>query len=75
MRTVVQKWLKPPFDLDGWRIDVANMAGRLGTVDLAHDVARAVRAAVVEAKPDAVLIAEHGHDFRPDVQGDGWHGR
>jgi alpha-glucosidase len=28
--SVVAKWLKPPFNLDGWRIDVANMTGRLG---------------------------------------------
>ena len=27
-------WLKPPFGADGWRIDVANMTGRLGAVDL-----------------------------------------
>ena len=74
MRAVIQKWLRPPFDLDGWRIDVANMAGRLGSTDLTHEVARAIRTAVVEAKPDAVLIAEHGHDFRPDLAGDGWHG-
>jgi alpha-glucosidase len=74
LRTVVQKWLLPPFDLDGWRIDVANMVGRLGDTDLAHGVARAVRAAAVAAKPDAVLIAEHGHDYRGDLAGDGWHG-
>ncbi len=26
----VARWLKPPFNLDGWRIDVGNMTGRLG---------------------------------------------
>ena len=25
---ITRRWLEPPFDLDGWRIDVANMAGR-----------------------------------------------
>ena len=24
------RWLRPPFEVDGWRIDVANMLGRLG---------------------------------------------
>ena len=28
--SVVRRWLEPPFELDGWRIDVANMTGRLG---------------------------------------------
>jgi alpha-glucosidase len=74
LKEIVQKWLRPPFDLDGWRIDVANMAGRLGSIDLTHGVARAIRAAMLEVKPDAVLIAEHGHDFRDDLAGDGWHG-
>ena len=33
--SVVLRWLRPPFDLDGWRLDVANMAGRRGDVDVA----------------------------------------
>ena len=32
------RWLKPPFSLDGWRIDVANMTGRLGDEDLNDEV-------------------------------------
>ena len=50
------------------------MAGRSGDVDLTRDVARAVRRAALEARSDAVLVAEHSHDARPDLQGDGWHG-
>ena len=71
---VVQRWLLPPFELDGWRLDVANMTGRRGEIDVSHEVARAVRAAALEARRDAVLVAEHAHDARRDLQGDGWHG-
>lgn len=71
---VVQRWLREPFDLDGWRLDVANMAGRHGDVDVTADLARAMRSAALEARPDAVLVAEHAHDARPDLPGDGWHG-
>jgi len=71
---VVQRWLREPFDLDGWRLDVANMAGRRGEVDVAAELARAMRSATLEARPDAVLVAEHAHDARPDLRGDGWHG-
>lgn len=71
--SVVQRWLGPD-SFDGWRIDVANMTGRRGETDLHHDVGRAVRTAVEEASPDGLLVAEHGHDPRDDLRGDGWHG-
>ena len=34
MPAVVRRWLEPPYALDGWRIDVANMTGRFRDVDL-----------------------------------------
>jgi alpha-glucosidase len=58
------------FGLDGWRIDVANMTGRYRADDLNADVARWAR----ESSGDRLLVAEHGHDFRPDLDGRGWHG-
>lgn len=72
--SVVARWLRPPFDLDGWRIDVANMTARHAAEDRNHAVARAVRATMESTRPDALLIAEHGHDYTRDVSGDGWHG-
>jgi alpha-glucosidase len=72
--SVVRRWLRAPYDLDGWRLDVANMAGRRGDVDVASELARATRSAALDARPDAVLVAEHAHDARGDLQGDGWHG-
>lgn len=68
------RWLRPPFELDGWRIDVANMAGRHADVDLNHRIATAVRATLREVKPEAYLLAEHAHDASEDLRGDGWHG-
>jgi alpha-glucosidase len=56
--------------LDGWRVDVANMVGRYRDVDLNRDVSKWARKQV----GDALLIAEHGHDFRPDLGVRGWHG-
>jgi alpha-glucosidase len=76
--SVVAHWLKPPYDADGWRIDVANMTGRSGSVDLAHDVARTLRETMRETDRttgrETWLIAEHGHDATRDLSGDGWHG-
>jgi alpha-glucosidase len=58
------------FGLDGWRIDVANMVGRYRDIDLNQAVARWARTRI----GDRLLLAEHGHDFRPDLDGTGWHG-
>jgi alpha-glucosidase len=60
--------------LDGWRVDVANMAGRMGSVDVTHEFAKDVRRAMAVENDDVVLVAEHGHDASGDLLGDGWHG-
>lgn len=72
--SVVARWLKPPFNLDGWRIDVGNMTGRLGAVDLNHDVARLIAGRVREINPNAALLAESTSDAAPDVTGEHWQG-
>jgi alpha-glucosidase len=69
LQDVARRWQEPPWRLDGWRVDVANMSGRTGATDLNGDVSRTLRDAV---KPDTLLVAEHFHDFRPDVAA--WHG-
>ena len=71
--STVARWLGPR-GLDGWRIDVANMTGRLGATDLNHEVATAIRATMAAADPDSLLLAEHSHDASHDLAGDGWHG-
>lgn len=70
----VARWLKPPFNLDGWRIDVGNMTGRLGATDLNQDVARLIAGRVREINPDAALLAEATNDAAPDFTGEHWHG-
>ena len=72
--SVVARWMRPPYGLDGWRIDVANMTGRFRADDFTHEVARMVRATMTAANPDTLLIAEHTHDYTGDLTGDGWHG-
>jgi alpha-glucosidase len=68
---VAARWLSI---LDGWRVDVANMTGRRGADDHAHEVAREMRRAVTAARPDAMLVAEHAHDATGDLDIDGWQG-
>lgn len=72
--SVVGRWLQPPYSLDGWRIDVANMTGRLGDVDLNAPVRRLIRSTMEQVNPDTVLLAESTNDAASDLQGDAWHG-
>ncbi|WP_233279348.1 glycoside hydrolase family 13 protein [Microterricola pindariensis] len=72
--SVVARWLKPPFHLDGWRIDVANMTGRLGAEDLNAEVRQTIRRTMVEVNPDTILLGESTNDAASDFQGDAWHG-
>ena len=72
--STVARWLRDPFDLDGWRIDVANMTGRYGQHDHANSVAREIRATMDAVRPDSVLLAEHCHDATGDLTGEGWQG-
>jgi alpha-glucosidase len=70
--SVVARWLAR--GMDGWRIDVANMTGRMGEADLNALVAASVQQTARRARPDAWVLAEHGHDASLDLTGDGWHG-
>ncbi|MGB3732363.1 glycoside hydrolase family 13 protein [Microbacterium sp.] len=72
--SVVAKWLKPPYSIDGWRIDVANMTGRLGAVDLNAEVRQLLRETVRAINPDAIVLGESTNDAASDLQGDGWDG-
>ena len=70
----VARWLRPPFNLDGWRIDVGNMTGRLGATDLNREVARLIADRVRDINPDAAVLAEATNDAAPDFTGEHWHG-
>ncbi|MCU1550025.1 MAG: hypothetical protein JWR36_585 [Glaciihabitans sp.] len=72
--SVVAKWLKPPYNLDGWRIDVANMTGRYLDEDLNTEVRRIIRKTMIDINPDTILLGESTNDAAADFQGDAWHG-
>lgn len=73
-KSVVRKWLKPPFNFDGWRIDVGNMTGRYKDQDINQDIARGIRTAMDETNPQAWLVAENADHSPSDLDGFGWHG-
>ncbi|MGZ0212768.1 MAG: glycoside hydrolase family 13 protein [Actinomycetales bacterium] len=72
--SVVAHWLKEPCNFDGWRVDVANMTGRMGAEDLNEEVRQIIRRTMEDVNPDTVLLAESTNDAASDLQGDAWHG-
>ncbi len=72
--SLLGRYLRGPFNMDGWRIDVANMTGRLGGIDMNQDVARLTRKTMDDIDPDLWLVGEHFFDASLDAPGDGWHG-
>lgn len=72
--SIVRKWLRAPYNMAGWRIDVGNMTGRYKDQDLNRQVMRGIRQAMDIENPDAWLVAENADHFPADLDGFGWHG-
>jgi alpha-glucosidase len=71
---VMRRWLRAPFSIDGWRVDVGNMLGRLGPDQLGPEVTRGIRSAVKSESPTAYLLGEHSYDATSQLAGDQWDG-
>lgn len=67
---VARKWLSPPYNIDGWRLDVAADLGL--SPEFNHRFWKDFRKAVKEINPDALILAEHYGDPSPWLQGDEW---
>jgi len=67
---VGRKWVSPPFNADGWRLDVAADLG--GDRGYNHRFWKKFRRAVKEANPNAIILAEHYGDASEWLRGDEW---
>ena len=65
-----RKWVSPPYNVDGWRLDVAADLGY--SEEYNHKFWREFRQAVKEANPNAIILAEHYGDPKAWLQGDQW---
>ncbi len=65
-----KKWVSPPFDVDGWRLDVAADLGHSSEYN--HKFWKRFRAEVKKVKPDAIILAEHYGSARDWLMGDEW---
>lgn len=65
-----RKWVSPPYNVDGWRLDVAADLGRSNEYN--HSFWKKFRIAVKDANPNALILAEHYGDPSDWLKGDEW---
>ena len=69
---IAKKWVSPPFNVDGWRLDVAADLGY--SHEFNHIFWSMFRGAVKSANNDAVILAEHYGDPSFWLDGKCWDG-
>lgn len=67
---IARKWVSSPYNVDGWRLDVAADLGY--SSDYNHQFWKEFRRTVKEANPNAIILAEHYGDPRQWLEGDEW---
>jgi len=67
---IAAKWVSPPFNADGWRLDVAADLGH--SPEFNHHFWQEFRRVVKEANPEAIILAEHYGNTRDWLQGNEW---
>ncbi|MDE7179092.1 MAG: glycoside hydrolase family 13 protein [Lachnospiraceae bacterium] len=65
-----RKWVSPPFNVDGWRLDVAADLGH--SPEFNHYFWKEFRKTVKMANPNAIILAEHYGNPRDWLQGQEW---
>ncbi|HEV2269547.1 MAG TPA: alpha amylase N-terminal ig-like domain-containing protein [Steroidobacteraceae bacterium] len=66
--SVMQTYLSHPYDIDGWRLDVAQSLdadGHAGSDATNHQIMREMRAAVLSVNPNAEILGEYWGDASP----------
>lgn len=65
-----KKWVSPPYNIDGWRLDVAADLGYSNEYN--HMFWKEFRKQVKSVNPDVLILAEHYGDPGEWLQGDQW---
>jgi len=67
---IARKWVSPPYNVDGWRLDVAADLGH--SPEYNHQFWKDFRRTVKQANSNAIIIAEHYGDPSSWLAGDEW---
>ena len=65
-----EKWVLPPYNSDGWRVDVAADLGQ--SEEFNHEFWQKFRKNIKKANPNAVILAEHYGDAAAWLDGKQW---
>ncbi|MEF9916468.1 MAG: glycoside hydrolase family 13 protein [Lachnospiraceae bacterium] len=65
-----KKWVSPPYNVDGWRLDVAADLGYSNEFN--HLFWKEFRNVIKQANPNALILAEHYGDPGEWLHGDEW---
>lgn len=67
--SLLQFWLKPPYKIDGWRFDCANMVGKHKETSYAEEVWGGIHSTLKEINPECFLLGESFYDGSELVDG------
>lgn len=67
---ILRHWMRPPYQIDGWRLDVIHMLGEGGCAQGNRHHVRAIRTAIKQENPDAYVLGEHFFEASQWLQGD-----
>lgn len=70
--SVLKQYMKEPYNIDGWRLDVAPELGRCGKDQLTHELWREVRNELKPVKDEFYLVGEDWQDAYEYLTGDMW---
>ncbi|HEX3078147.1 MAG TPA: alpha-amylase family glycosyl hydrolase [Lachnospiraceae bacterium] len=70
--SVIKKWLKEPFSIDGWRFDVADVFARNNKLQLNHELWPQIRSSIKEENEKAYVVAEDWSDCTEYLKGNEW---
>ncbi|MCR5254864.1 MAG: alpha-glycosidase [Acetatifactor sp.] len=70
--SVLKKWLKPPYSIDGWRFDVADVFARNDDVQLNRELWPLINKSIKDENPDAYILAEDWGDVATYLNGYEW---
>lgn len=67
--SVVRHWLRPPYSIDGWRLDVVHMLGENGGAEANLHHVGGIYQAIKQENPHAYVLGEHFGDARRWLHG------
>lgn len=70
--SVLKKWLNPPYNIDGWRFDVADVMARSERVNVYHEVWEDIARELKKTNEESLILAEDWTDASEMYDGKKW---